>query len=134
MLDGEEYSTDFWKAVEMPVGDLLVLDEVVLARQWRGFGLGPVFAQEAIVRLQGGCRAVACVPGAGEPPTAGQEPTREEWRAACVKIAALWQTIGFEPFKDGVYLRDTACDYDAVLLARRADLDQLSAEYGSAHR
>ncbi|MFC0844759.1 hypothetical protein ACFH04_13725 [Streptomyces noboritoensis] len=132
VLDGEAYSDAFEKAVEMPVGDLLILDEVVLARPWRGFRLGPVFAQEAIVRLQGGCCAVACAPGAGEPPADGREPTREEWRAAGMKIAALWQTIGFQPFKDGVYLHDTACDHDELLLARRADLDRLSAEYRSA--
>lgn len=48
---------------------------------------------------------------------------------ATTKIAALWRSIGFEHFNDGVYLRDTACDYTAVHAARRKELAVLGEEY-----
>ncbi|MFI6360434.1 hypothetical protein ACIBJF_49775 [Streptomyces sp. NPDC050743] len=48
---GAGYSAAFEKAVVHPVGDLLILDRVHLDRAWRGFGLGPILAAEAIRRL-----------------------------------------------------------------------------------
>lgn len=62
------YSAAFEKAVTHPVGDLLILDRVSLDKAWRGFGLGPALAAEAIRRLSGGCCAVAVFPGMGESP------------------------------------------------------------------
>lgn len=132
VLEGEVYSTAFEEAVEMPVGDLLILDRVVLDRAWRGFGLGPFFAQEAILRLEGGCCAIACAPGPAERPDDGLERSQEEHDAATAKIAALWETIGFEPFEKGVYLRDAAGDFGEELQARRSELAQLSSEFQSA--
>jgi GNAT superfamily N-acetyltransferase len=132
VLEGEVYSAAFEEAVEMPVGDLLILDRVFLDKVWRGFGLGPVFAQEAILRLQGGCCAVACAPGPAERPESGQGWSQEGYDAATAKIAVLWETIGFEPFENGVYLRDTAGDYGEELHARRSELAQMSSEFQSA--
>ncbi|OAR21856.1 hypothetical protein A8W25_30905 [Streptomyces sp. ERV7] len=96
--------------------------------------MAPVFALEAILRLQGGCCAVACTSGVSEWPADGRELTRVEYDVAAGKIAALWQRIGFQSFADGVYLRDTALDYSEFLRARRVDLAQLLAEFRAARR
>ncbi|WP_282697858.1 hypothetical protein [Streptomyces sp. CC208A] len=42
---------------------LLVMDRVTLDEQWRGHGLGPILATEAIHRLMAGCRGIVCTPG-----------------------------------------------------------------------
>ncbi|MER7001218.1 hypothetical protein [Streptomyces sp. NPDC000410] len=50
------------KELAHPVGDLLVMDRVILQPQWRGFGLGPALAGAAIQRLSNNCVAVVCEP------------------------------------------------------------------------
>jgi hypothetical protein len=71
VLDDGEYSDAFQETIDCSVGDLLILDRVFLARPWRGFGLGPVFAAEAIRRLSGGCCAVAPSPAWPNGPKTG---------------------------------------------------------------
>lgn len=124
------YSAAFEKAVTQPVGDLLLLDRVSLDRAWRGFGLGPVLAAEAIRRLSGGCCAVAVYPAMGEYPEDREQVSEAYRRQAKKKIAALWQSIGFQPFRRGVWLLDTALRQPEELLrARRAELHELSAAF-----
>ncbi|MEV6332617.1 hypothetical protein [Streptomyces sp. NPDC051909] len=54
--------------------------------------------------------------------------------AATKKIAALWESIGFEHFSEGVYLRDTALEHGGELRRCRKELAALGEEYRSARR
>ncbi|MET9378833.1 hypothetical protein ABZX98_32650 [Streptomyces sp. NPDC002992] len=129
------YSAAFEKAVAQPVGDLLILDRVSLDKAWRGFGLGPVLAAEAIRRLSGGCCAVAVYPAMGEYPEDREQVSEAYRRQAKKKIAALWQSIGFQPFRRGVWLLDTALrQQEEALQARRADLNALSTAFQRTSR
>ncbi|MFJ8749935.1 hypothetical protein ACIREO_11445 [Streptomyces sp. NPDC102441] len=124
------YSAAFEKAVTHPVGDLLLLDRVSLDKTWRGFGLGPALAAEAIRRLSGGCCAVAVYPAMGEYPEDREQATEAYRRQAKKKIAALWESVGFQPFRRGVWLLDTALRQPEELIrARRAELHALSAAF-----
>jgi GNAT superfamily N-acetyltransferase len=87
------------------LGDLLILDRVSLDRAWRGFGLGPILAAEALRRLSGGCCAVAAYPAMGEYPEDREQVTEAYRRRAKKKIAALWESIGFQPFRRGLASR-----------------------------
>ncbi|MGW1094222.1 hypothetical protein ACWD5W_00370 [Streptomyces sp. NPDC002455] len=130
VLDDSEYSAAFHEAIDCPVGDLLILDRVFLALPWRGFGLGPVFAAEAIRRLSSGCCAVAAEPGMAEWPDNRDEVTDAYRATAKVKIAALWESVGFHAFHSGVQLLDTSMQEPIDLhRARRKDLKNLSAAY-----
>lgn len=131
VLDDGEYSDAFQEIIDCPVGDLLILDRVFLARPWRGFGLGPVFAAEAIRRLSGGCCAVAAEPGMAEWPENRDEVNDADRATAKAKIAALWESIGFHAFHGGVQLLDTSLQESIDLhRARRKDLEEdLSAAY-----
>ncbi|MGW2572871.1 hypothetical protein [Streptomyces sp. NPDC001537] len=127
-----QYTDAFDEAIECPVGDLLILERVFLDKPWRGFGLGPVLAAEAIRRLSGGCCAVAAEPGMSEWPDDWEEVSESYRQQARRKIAALWESIGFTHFQDGVYLLDPALRQPGDLLAqKRKELLQLSQAYGS---
>jgi hypothetical protein len=120
----------FDEAIECPVGDLLILDRVFLDKAWRGFGLGPIFAAETIRRLSGGCCAVAAEPGMAEWPDDREEVSQAYRKQARRKIAALWESIGFTPFRRGVYLLDPALRQPGELLAqKRNELLQLAQAY-----
>ncbi|WP_405876545.1 hypothetical protein OG762_46545 [Streptomyces sp. NBC_01136] len=109
---------------------MLILDRVSLDSAWRGFGLGPVLAAEAIRRLSGGCCAVAVFPAMGEYPEDREQVTEAYRRQAKKKIAALRESIGFQPFCCGVWLLDTALrSPEELLLARRAELHALGAAF-----
>jgi GNAT superfamily N-acetyltransferase len=94
----------FETALAHPVGDLLVMDRVILEPAWRGFGLGPVLAGAVIRRLSGGCCAVAAELGIAEWPDNAEDVTDAYRARAKEKIGALWESIGFRPFEDGVQL------------------------------
>jgi GNAT superfamily N-acetyltransferase len=124
------YGAAFEKAITHPVGDLLLLDRVSLDKEWRGFGLGPALAAEAIRRLSGGCCAVAVFPGMGEYPEDREQVTETYRLQAKKKIAALWESIGFQPFRRGVWLLDTALRQPEELMqARRAELRALGTAF-----
>ncbi|AWZ09217.1 hypothetical protein DRB96_37620 [Streptomyces sp. ICC1] len=124
------YSAAFEKAVQHPVGDLLILDRVSLDKAWRGFGLGPALAVEAIRRLSGGCCAVAVYPAMGEYPEDRAQVTEAYRLEVKKKIAALWESIGFQPFRQGVWLLDTALRLPEELMqARRAQLRALGGAF-----
>ncbi|MGV9394142.1 hypothetical protein ACWDQL_34210 [Streptomyces olivaceus] len=130
VLDDDEYCAAFQEAIDCPVGDLLILDRVFLARPWRGFGLGPIFAAEVVRRLSGGCCAVAAEPGMAEWPDNRDEVSDAYRATAKAKIAALWESIGFHAFRDGVQLLDTSLQEPIDLhRARRKDLEDLSTAY-----
>lgn len=114
-----------------PVGDLLVMDRVILEPGWRGVGLGPVLAGSAIRRLSQGCAAVACEPGSAD----GRELTADQHRDAAVKLGQLWQRIGFEPFQDGVHLLDCHLQRTEDLLAeQQGEFLALCQAWRSHHR
>ncbi|WP_344630061.1 hypothetical protein [Streptomyces glaucosporus] len=76
-------------------GDLLVLSDVRLDQAWRGFGLGPILASQAIWTLVDGCSAVAVETTVSELPEDRRSLSQEEWTQANGKITALWESIGF---------------------------------------
>ncbi|MFJ9821149.1 hypothetical protein ACIRU3_39025 [Streptomyces sp. NPDC101151] len=112
-----EFAREFEAALAHPVGDLLVMDRVVLEPVWRGFGLGLVLAGAAIRRLSQGCTAVVCEPGSAD----GRELTEEQHREAAARLGRLWSAIGFEPFQDGVHILDCHLQRPQDLLAERQE-------------
>ncbi|MFD5814815.1 hypothetical protein [Streptomyces sp. NPDC127038] len=116
VADGE-WSEAFEAALAHPVGDLLVMDRVVLEPAWRGFGLGPVLAGSAIRRLSEGCVATVCEPGSAD----GRELSQAEHREASTKLGHVWAKIGFQPFQDGVHVLDCHLQRTQDLLAERQE-------------
>ncbi|MEU1502905.1 hypothetical protein [Streptomyces sp. NPDC005732] len=112
-----EWSETFEAALEHPVGDLLIMDHVVLEPAWRGFGLGPVLAGSAIRRLSEGCVAVVCEPGSAD----GRELSDAQHREASVKLGRVWETVGFVPFQAGVHVLDCHLQRPQDLLAERRE-------------
>ncbi|MFE5098160.1 hypothetical protein ACFRCI_50185 [Streptomyces sp. NPDC056638] len=110
-----EFARDFEEALAHPVGDLLVMDRVILEPAWRGFGLGPVLAGAAIRRLSPDCTAVLCEPGSAD----GRKMTEEQHREAAAKLGRVWSTIGFEPFQHGVHFLDCHLQRPLDLLSER---------------
>lgn len=110
-----EWDATFEEALAHPVGDLLVMDKVILEPAWRGFGLGPVLAGAAIRRLSQGCAAVACEPGSAD----DRDLTEAQHQEAAAKLASVWSRIGFEDFADGVHILDCHLQRPDDLLAER---------------
>ncbi|MES4906341.1 MULTISPECIES: hypothetical protein [unclassified Streptomyces] len=111
------YRQEFREAVTRPDGDLLVLHHVELDPAWRGFGLGPILASEAIWTLVDGCGAVVVDP-------------RDE------RGAARWESIGFRRrVRPLGHLLDPASARPLALRKeRRADFDALAESYLAALR
>ncbi|WP_330342682.1 hypothetical protein [Streptomyces sp. NBC_00557] len=125
-----EYAPAFEEALAHPVGDLLVMDRVILEPEWRGAGLGPVLAGAAIRRLSQDCAAVACEPGSAD----DREMTEEQHRQAAVKLGQLWSTIGFQPFQDGVHFLDCHLQHPHDLLAaRQQEFTELCRSWHEQH-
>ncbi|MFI2317480.1 hypothetical protein AMK17_35720 [Streptomyces sp. CB00072] len=72
------FARDFEEVLAHPVGDLFVMDRVILESGWRGFGLGPAPAGAAIRRRSPDCTAVLCEPGSAD----DREMTEEQHREA----------------------------------------------------
>jgi GNAT superfamily N-acetyltransferase len=89
------YRQAFCDTVVSCDGDLLVLSHVRLDEAWRGFGLGPILASQAIWALADGCSAVAVEATASETPKNQHPLSQTEWTEANGKITALWEGIGF---------------------------------------
>lgn len=112
-----EWDPVFEEALAHPVGDLLIMDRVILEPAWRGYGLGPVLAGVAIRRLSQDCTAVACEPGSAD----GRELTETQHREAAVKLAGVWERIGFTALRDGVHILDCYLQQPQDLLAERQE-------------
>ncbi|MCX4530045.1 hypothetical protein OHA79_44185 [Streptomyces sp. NBC_00841] len=126
-----EWDTTFEETLAHPVGDLLIMDRVVLEPAWRGLGLGPVLAGAAIRRLSQDCVAVACEPGSAD----GRELTKEQRSQAAAKLAGVWARIGFEPFADGVHILDCHLQRPHDLLAeRQQEFSALCRTWRAHHR
>ncbi|MFE3415477.1 hypothetical protein ACFXMT_46335 [Streptomyces mirabilis] len=109
-----EWDPAFEVVLGHPVGDLLVMDRVVLEPAWWGAGLGPVLAGAAIRSLSQDCVAVACEPGSAD----GCELSEAEHGEAAVKLGRAWEQIGFEPFQHGVHILDCHLQHTQDLLGR----------------
>lgn len=84
-----------------PLGRLLVLDRARVDPGYRGHGLGPAMVAVGLDELLPGCAVAACIPA----PTEGDRegPAR---KTAVEKLGRLWSTVGFEPFRDDVWILD----------------------------
>lgn len=86
-----------------PSGDrLLILNSVTLSGEWRGYGLGALFAGVALETLAPGARLAATFPA---PLTDAEEAERE---VAIHQLGTVWSQIGFASYKDGVWAVDFA--------------------------
>jgi hypothetical protein len=94
-----------------PIGSqILILNSVRLAAEWRGFGLGVLLTGTAIKKLSGGARAAVCYPAPINELTSGHPNTRQDDSAERQKaVAALdrvWARLGFEHFRNGIHVLD----------------------------
>lgn len=126
-----QWDTAFEEVLAHPVGDLLVMERVILEPAWRGFGLGPVLAGTAIRRLSADCVAVACEPGSAD----GRDLSEAQHREAAARLADTWTRIGFESFADGVYILDCHLQRPQDLLAeRQSEFKELCRVWRDHHR
>lgn len=102
--------------LEMPGTELLILNRVQLAPEWRGFGIGVLLTGITIQRLSGGCQVVVCDPASlvhiddtdddnGE---GGDTADTASNQASRAKLSEVWSQLGFAPFRDGVHVLDLA--------------------------
>lgn len=100
-VDGEYLQEVQERTAGGALGDLLILDRAWVEPPFRGHGLGPLIAGLSILFLGRGCALAACTPA----PTEGEL----EGIARDQAVAALgrtWATIGFKPFREGVWVLD----------------------------
>ncbi|TPQ20158.1 hypothetical protein [Streptomyces sporangiiformans] len=131
------YRQAFRDAVTSSDGDLLVLYNIQLDETWRGFGLGPILASQAIWTLADGCSAVTTATSITEYPEDQHALTHEQWTRANEKITALWESIGFRRHTAplGHLLDPRTTEARDLRNARRQDFDQLVDAYRAAlHR
>ena len=94
-----------------PLGSrILILNSARLTPSWRGFGLGALLTGTAIRKLSAGARAVICYPAPlddATPDEAVDSPEdRERRQEAVATLSDVWERLGFEHFRDGVYVLD----------------------------
>ena len=120
------YRQEFRDAMTSSDGDLLVLHDLRLEPAWRGFGLGPVLAAEAVWTLADGCSAVLAATHITEFPDGPM--SEAEFGRAGEKITALWESVGFRRRARPLgHLLDPRTDEARDLRnERRRDLDALA--------
>jgi hypothetical protein len=104
-------------------GHVLILDRVFIEPSRRGEGLGPIVAALVIGRLRRGCRVAVCFPA----PFDGPHTDTDRDRSIAV-LGGIWETVGFRPRADGVWVLDLEGDAltlatDRLLAAGRAPLN-----------
>jgi hypothetical protein len=103
----------------------LLLDWAHLEREWRGHGLGLLVTGMVIEDLGAGRRFVVLQAAPSERRNADGEVvekiSKSERAAAVVKLGALWSELGFEFFRDEVWVLDLALRTftDRMLALRR---------------
>jgi hypothetical protein len=102
---------------------ILILHNVVLTPQWRGFGLGALLAGSAIKRLSGGARAAVCYPAPLNEPAEAASAGHDDdgWDQAVAALQRTWARLGFEHYRDGV------CVLDLGLVTLDQRLSQLTS-------
>lgn len=86
-------------ADDLEEGPLLVFQRAWVDPRYRGFGLGPVLAAVGLHELLRGCAVAVCAPAPTESDLTGA--ARDKATAA---IARTWGSLGFQPFRDGVWV------------------------------
>jgi hypothetical protein len=86
-------------------GHVLVLDRVFIQPSRRGSGLGPIVAALAIGRLRRGCRVAVCFPAPFDGPHTDDDRDR-----SITALGRIWETVGFRPRADGVWILDLEAD------------------------
>ncbi len=131
LLDPEtgSFTDEVSERLEYVGSALLVMNRVTLDPPWRGHGLAAVLACEVITRLMTGCRTVACSPGITD--LSGHRLTaRAEWDRVNAKIAQGWESLGFRPYRDNVYLLSPASqDLEEQRGAMRGRLAELRGSW-----
>ncbi|MEV8441906.1 hypothetical protein AB0425_31385 [Actinosynnema sp. NPDC051121] len=95
-----------------PLGSgMLVIDSVHLDSKWRGYGFGPLFVGMVIESLGAGRRFAALQPAPigrqdAEFETSSQSDPEASDLTARAKLGVLWSQLGFEHFKDDVWVLD----------------------------
>ncbi len=84
---------------------VLVLDRVFIEPAQRGSHLGPLVAALAIGRLRRGCAIAVCFPAPFDGPRS--DAHRDDAIAA---LGRIWETVGFRPRPDGVWVLDLSDD------------------------
>lgn len=106
---------------------ILILHSVKLVPQWQGFGLGALLAGTAVRKLSGGARAAVCYPSPlNEPPESGDEISEADWDKGVTALQQVWGRLGFEHFRDGIYVLDlnmVALDEKLGRLREKAELN-----------
>ena len=100
LLTEDGFAQELDEVIEMPSGDLLIMDRVEVAPAWRGRGLGAFLAATAINKLSRGCAMVATYPSAYE------HLGSDRYNAETERLQRLWSSIGFFPYEGGIYLLD----------------------------
>ncbi|MGP9017603.1 hypothetical protein ACT1U9_04230 [Streptomyces sp. BR1] len=123
------FASEVSERLEYVGSGLLIMDRVTLDPAWRGHGLAAVLGCEVIHRLMIGCRAVACSPGVTD--LSSQRLTdRSEWDRVNAKIAQGWESLGFRPYRDNVYLLSpTSQDLEEQRSVLRGRLAALGASW-----
>ena len=107
--DTNEYASlfvddDFDPAIGTSAGtSLLVLDRLTVAEPYRGHGVGPLVAALALKELSPGCAVAACYPAPIEGEFDGGEQAEE-----VARLGRIWSKVGFEHFRDGVWIINLA--------------------------
>ncbi|MEU3684259.1 hypothetical protein OIE75_28415 [Streptomyces sp. NBC_01723] len=132
LLDPEtgSFTDEVSERLEYVGSALLVMNRVTLDPPWRGHGLAAVLACEVITRLMAGCRAVACSPGITDL-SSRRLTARAEWDRVNAKIAQGWESLGFRPYRDNVFLLSPASQ---DLEEQRGALRQHLADLGGLWR
>jgi hypothetical protein len=112
--------------LEVADSQILILHNVHLTAPWRGFGLGALLAGSAVRRLSGGARAAVCFPAPINGPDLASPGGGGDaaWDQAVAALQRTWALLGFEHFRDGIFVLDLALitlDERLAQLARAAE-------------
>ncbi|MGW4441909.1 hypothetical protein [Streptomyces sp. NPDC004682] len=97
------YREDLEEFTEPIYSGMLILNRAKLEKPWQGFGLGVLLTGRAIRKLSPGCRGTACYPAPikGGPTDPDDKETRP---LAIATLGEVWEQLGFEHYRDGVFV------------------------------
>lgn len=98
-----------WWSEDLHLADIgglaLLVETIELKPRYRGLGLGPAVLAGITERLGTGCSFAALEPSPIGDPLAGKSVDD-----ATRSLERLWRTVGFEPFRNGVWVLDLGTD------------------------
>lgn len=101
-----ELRDEIAERLEMPFGDVLILDRLVLKPEVRGHDFGVLIAAQMVHALGRGCAVVIRRAGPVDQHVAERDLPEEEKRARRARLAELWQRVGLTHLVDGYLLGD----------------------------